>query len=208
MTVGLVPHSSLRKQWIGVNTEYLTDVVYTTTVDDQPSVTTAPAAVVAITATASGGGLVPGDVSIALSPKLVDVLNDLATEAETSCGARRKRQTCNVNERFAQRVYEELSPGGRLEFVDTGALTTIPMLNAPEIANTIRGAKVPLSIFLELVVLWNLRGKLSAWTIAVGSNLAGGGDDDHDDACPADAPRGVDAVSTYQAQVKARLLQS
>ena len=191
-----------------MNTEYLTDVVYTTTVDNQPSVTTVPAAIVAVTATASGGGLVPGDVSIALSPKLVDVLNKLATEAEIACSARRKRQTCNIDQRFSQIVNEELASGRRLGFIDTGTLATVPTVNVPEIANILRFAKVPISQGLKFFVAWKLGGKLSAWMMAAGSYLADGGDDDHDDDCPADAPQGIDAVSSYQIGGKSKVLAS
>lgn len=90
---------------------------YTTTIDNQPSVTSVPAAVVAVTATASGNDIAPGDVSIAFSPKLLDVLNKLASEAEAACGGRRKRQACDANQRFAQSIAEEARPGGLLDFV-------------------------------------------------------------------------------------------
>jgi len=192
--------SLLIYQWIGVNTEYLTDVAYTTTVDNQPTVTTIPAAIVATTATATGDGLIPGDVSVAFSPKLVDTLKSLAAEAESACSIRRRRTTCNVNERFAQRVFEELSPGGRLGFIDTGILATIPTVNGPQIASILRNAEVLPTAGIGIFLLWQIKGQLSAWTMAPGSDSTVGGDDDDDDddGCPEDAPKGVDAVSACQ----------
>lgn len=178
-------------KWIGVNTEYLTDLPYTTTVDNQPSVTTAPAAIVVVTATASGNDIAPGDVSIAFSPKLLDVLNKLASEAEAACGGRRKRQACDANQRFAQSVAEEARPGGLLDFVDAEIQSMLPTVTASDVAAIMHTAKVTGSL-ISIVVAWKLLGKLQAWTLAGASLLSSGGNDDND-KCPADAPKGDNA---------------
>jgi hypothetical protein len=176
-----------------VNTEYLTDLIYTTTINNQPSVTTIPAAIVAATATASAGGLAPGDVSIAFSPKLLDYLTGLAEEAEIACAACRRRATCNANERFAQRVAEELEPGGAFDFIDTEALSTLPVVTAGDVARILNGARVPVTSAVGVFVTWKVLNQLKAFTISSAS-LAGSGVEDDEDKCPADVPQGDKAV--------------
>lgn len=99
-------------------------------VNGEPTHTTVPAAIVTSTATGSVNGVAPGDVRVALSPKLLDVLGKLLSQAEAACGQSQKRQTCNLNERFAQRVAEEARAGGALEFVGAGVEITLPVITA------------------------------------------------------------------------------
>ncbi|KAF1828489.1 hypothetical protein BDW02DRAFT_615419 [Decorospora gaudefroyi] len=187
---------SNRFGWIGVNTEYLTDLTVTTTVNGKPTHTTVPAAIVASTATASANGVAAGDVSVALSPKLLDVLGKLLSEAEAACGRSQKRQTCNVNENFALRVAEEASAGGALEFVDAGVETTLPVITAGTVSTILNnaglGAALPL---VGIAVTWRLLGKLQAFTLPAASMNKNTGGDEDQDRCPADAPKGDDAVS-------------
>lgn len=183
-------------QWIGVNTEYLTDLIVTTTVNGEPTHTTVLAAIVASTATASVNGVVPGDVSVALSPKLLDVLGKLLSEAEAACSQSQKRQTCNVNERFAQRVAEEARAGGALEFVDAGVETTLPVITAGTVSTILNNAGVGVALLLVgIAVTWNLLGKLLAFTLPAASMNKNTGGDKDQDQCPADALKGDDAVS-------------
>jgi hypothetical protein len=169
-------------------------LIYTTTINNQVSITTVPAAIVAATATASGDGLTPDDVSIAFSPKLLDVLNNLAEEAEIACAARRKRQTCNANERFAQRVAEELEPGGAFDFVEAEVLATLPTVTAGDVARILNGARVPIGSAVSVFLTWKVMNGLKAFTIS-STSLTGGGVEDDEDKCPADAPQGDKAVS-------------
>jgi hypothetical protein len=61
-------------QWIGEKTEYLTELPYMTTIDDKPTKKHKPAAIIASTATAAASDIAKGDVSVAPSPKVLDVL--------------------------------------------------------------------------------------------------------------------------------------
>ncbi|KAF1846475.1 uncharacterized protein K460DRAFT_356147 [Cucurbitaria berberidis CBS 394.84] len=194
------PDGSTTK-WIGPNTEYLTDLPYTTTVNNQPTVTKAPAAVVAVTATASGQGVSAGDVSIAISPKLLNVLNRLFDEAQASCGGQRKRASCDINQRFAQRVAEEVNPGGAFDFVGPESRALLPSIAASDVS-AIVGSAAAASPLVGLAVTWVLVGKLQAWTIGSASVVPGGKGDDGDNKCPADAPRGVDAPLCVDTECK------
>jgi hypothetical protein len=158
-------------------------------------VTKAPAAVVAVTATASGQGLETGDVSIALSPKLLDVLNKLFDEAKTACGGKKKRDSCDINQRFAQRVAEEVSPGGAFDFLGPESRALLPTIAASDVS-AIAGTAAAASPLVGLAVTWVLVGKLQAWTVSSKSVAPGGKGDEGDGGCPADAPKGVDAVGS------------
>ncbi|KAH7095928.1 hypothetical protein FB567DRAFT_587217 [Paraphoma chrysanthemicola] len=179
--------------WIGPNTEYLTDLPYTTTVNSQPTVTKAPAAIVAVTATANSPGINTGDVSIALSPKVIDVFNKLLSEAQAACGGGRKRASCDINQRFAQRVAEEAMPGGAFDFIGTESRASLPFITGSDFAFFIGQVK-NVSPLLGIAVTWALVGKLQAWTVSSASVLGGKGNGE-DDGCPADAPKGDDAPS-------------
>jgi hypothetical protein len=176
-----------------VNTEYLTEVPYTTTINNQPTVTKAPAAVVAVTATASGQGLEAGDVSIAISPKFADILDKLLAEAQSACGGKKKRQTCDINERFAQRVFEETSPGGAFDFIGAESRALMPIIVGGDVTKFVKSAKI-LTPIVSFAVGYVLFEKARAFTIASSSVLPPGTTYEGDGKCPADAPRGVDAV--------------
>ncbi|KAF2687475.1 hypothetical protein K458DRAFT_401982 [Lentithecium fluviatile CBS 122367] len=177
-------------KWIGVNTEYLTDLPYTTTVDNQPSTTTIPAPIVAVTATASQAGTEPGDVSVAFSPKLLEVLNKLASEAEAACGAKRRRTSCDVNQRFAQSVAEQARPGGALDFIDAGIESMLPTVTAADVAAVMNAANVAGGL-VGIAITWKLLGKLPAMTLSHASLHTNGSNDEN--KCSADAPTGDDA---------------
>jgi hypothetical protein len=158
-------------------------------------VTKAPAAVVAVTATASGQGLETGDVSIALSPKLLDVLERLFGEAQVACGGQKKRASCDINQRFAQRVTEEASPGGAFDFIGPESRALLPLITAGDVA-LIAGPAAVASPIVLIAVTWVLLGKPPAWTIGSASVAPNGKGDEGDDTCPKDAPKGVDAVGS------------
>jgi hypothetical protein len=160
-------------------------------VDGKPSTTTIPAPIVAVTATASDNGIAPGDVSIAFSPKLLEVFNKLAAEAEGACAKRKKRQSCNARERFAQRVAEEAEEGGELDFISAGVRTTLPIVTAGDVAAIASSAGVGAPLALVAIV-WLLLKKPSALTLSSSSLHSGGGDDDEDHKCQAFT--GVNAV--------------
>lgn len=105
--------------------------------------TTIPAAIVASTATAAASGYQPGDVAFALSPKFLDVLNTIAKEVESiSCGAR-KRQLCMAHiEAFAERVAQELKPGGLLDWVRDIPTATVTASDIASVINFITNARV------------------------------------------------------------------
>lgn len=116
-------------KWIGVNTELLTDLVVTKTVDGSltTQTTSGPAAVV--TATQAENGIEVGDISVALTPKVANVLDSLAAEAIQACGLSRKR-ACDARQVYAQSVQREMAAGGRLEF----DFDFLPTITAPDVA--------------------------------------------------------------------------
>ncbi|OAK99903.1 hypothetical protein IQ06DRAFT_305952 [Phaeosphaeriaceae sp. SRC1lsM3a] len=180
-------------KWIGPNTEYLTDLPYTTTVNNQPTVTKAAAAIVAATATASSQGVEAGSVSVALSPKLIDIFNKLLGEAEAACGKNKRRATCNINERFAQRVAEEARPGGAFDFIGAESRALLPVITASDVA-AIAGPALYASPLVGIAATWVLVNKLQAWVLRPDSISGGEGGGD-DKGCPADAPKGDNAPS-------------
>jgi hypothetical protein len=143
----------------------------------------------------NSGGIAPGDVSIALSPKLLDVLHWFLGEAEAACKAARKRQACNIDERFAQRVAQEARAGGALEFVGAGVQGTLPLITAGEVSTVLKTAGGVVLPIVGGAVTWKLLGKLQAFTLPASSVKGSGGTEDKD-RCPADAPKGNDAVSS------------
>lgn len=109
--------------------------------------TTLPGAVA--TATADGDGLVKGDISVALAPEIVDVLNEIAAEAAAACGLRRKRQACDARLEFANRVQAEITRGGRLDF----DLDFLPTVSAPDVATVLQAMTGTRSKALGVIIL-------------------------------------------------------
>lgn len=70
----------------------------------------------------------------------------------------------------------------------------LPTVTAGDVAAIMNSAKVG-GALVSVAVAWKLLGKLQAWTLAGASLLSGGGGNDDSDKCPADAPKGDDAVS-------------
>lgn len=95
------------------------------------------------------------------SPKLLDVLNKLTSEAEAACGGHRKRQAYDANQRFAQSVTEDARPGGLLDFVDAEIQSMLPTITAGDVAAIMNGAKVG-GALVSVAVAWKLLGKLQA----------------------------------------------
>lgn len=157
--------------------------------------TKAPAAIVAATATASSQGVEAGRISVALSPKVLEAFNKLLNEAQAACGMRKRRQTCNINERFAQRVAEETRPGGVFDFIGAESRALLPTITGSDVA-AIAGPALYVSPIVGFAASWVLLGKLQAWVISPNSITDGKGSG-NDDGCPADAPKGDDAVSQF-----------
>jgi hypothetical protein len=157
------------------------------------------------TATADGDGLVKGDISIALAPEIIDILNTIAEEAVAACGLRRKRETCNPRIEFASRVQAEMGAGGRLDF----DFDFLPTISAPDVASVIQALSGVKSKGLGVLIL--------LWIVAEESH----GDSDGPpkippavnipekvagptptatttEGCAPGAPTGVDAVSTVR----------
>jgi len=73
----------------------------------------------------------------------------------------------------------------------------LPTVAASDVAAIMHTAGVTAGVgaaFVSVAVAWKLLGKLKAWTLAGASLLSSGGNDDND-KCPADAPKGDNAVS-------------
>lgn len=158
--------------------------------------TKAPAAIVAATATASSQGIEAGRISIAISPKVSDIFKKLLGEAEAACGKKKRRSTCNINERFAQRVAEESRPGGLFDFIGTESRALLPTITGSDVA-AIAGPALYVSPIVGFAASWVLLGKLQAWVLSPDS-IAGGKGGEDDDSCPADAPKGDNAVRQWR----------
>jgi hypothetical protein len=160
----------------------LTYLPYTTTDSaSKVSTITIPAAIVASTATAAASGYQPGDVAIGLSPKFLEVLNKIAKDVEsTPCGAR-KRQVCQARaQTFAQRVAQELQPGGLLDWVRDIPTATVTASDIASVINFITDARV-LSITSIALATYKFGLEpvfklLSGMTSALSSSSGGGGD--------------------------------
>lgn len=118
-------------KWIGVNSEYLTQTVTTTTINNAPVPTTRVAPIVFVTATAAAEGLAQGDVAMVMEPKLADALNSIAADVAAACPGK-KRQACDPRVEFAHRAQAEIRPGGRLDF-DFDWIE-VPMITAGDVS--------------------------------------------------------------------------
>ena len=153
-------------QWIGVNTEYLTEVVAPEMNPATPtatlSVVTTSVGAIASTATAAGEGLDPGDVSVTISPALLDKLKALAVEvcgspAQRKLAKRDGAQSCAYE--FANRVS---APGGPMEFdID---LPTISASDVAAVLSAIGKTQVPTSgavgVALIFWYIWDETGDM------------------------------------------------
>ena len=68
-----------------MNTKYLTDLYIITTVDNVPMTEATGLPIAVVTATDSASGLDVGDVSVALSLAVVEVLNNIGTDLAAKC---------------------------------------------------------------------------------------------------------------------------
>jgi hypothetical protein len=124
-----------------VNTEMLTKLAYTTTVENCPVITTVHVHVVASTVTTAEKGYETGDVALAISPRWLDGLKDIAKQVkrDVPC-ASKKRQICALTEArlnaFRDKVVEAMKPGNPLEFLNDIPLPRIA-IKAPNIANLV-----------------------------------------------------------------------
>jgi hypothetical protein len=91
-------------QWIGVNTQYLTQSVATSTVGNVPVTTTMDVHISVETASVAAGGVEAGDVVVTISEPLAHGLDDAVKNIVAACGGAkvRKRQgefrrTCLVS---------------------------------------------------------------------------------------------------------------
>lgn len=75
-----------------MNTEYLTEEIITTTVNDQSTETKIPIQIQVVTAVAAGEGVAAGDVTVLLSEGLRSSLGDAVSAASAACGAAAKRR--------------------------------------------------------------------------------------------------------------------
>lgn len=145
-------------KWIGVNTEYLTAVQVTTTKNNRPTTIATSIEVSVATATAASNGEAVGDVSVVLSPAVV---NKLITLAEEVCGKKRKRQngagSCAYE--FAQRAS---APGGPFMVdIDIG----IPTLSLSTVSAIVAGVSGPLAqklagLSVLALVAWQQTGSI------------------------------------------------
>lgn len=70
-----------------MNTELLTDLPYTTTIDNKPTVTTTPVKLSVVTATAAAEGVAVGDVTVLMSEQFKDGLSGAIDAAVKACGS-------------------------------------------------------------------------------------------------------------------------
>lgn len=82
-----------------------------------------------------------------------------------------------------------MRPGGALDFVDARVQSMLPIVAASDVAAVMNGARVG-GALVSIAVAWKLLGQLKAWTLDK-ATLQG---DEENDKCPADAPKGHDAV--------------
>jgi hypothetical protein len=106
----------------------------------------------------------------------------------------KRRDSCDINQRSAQGVAEEARPGRILDFVTAGTRVLLPTVTAGDVA-AIAGPALYASPLVGIAVTWTLYGKVRAYTVPSGS-IAGGKRGEEDKGCPADAPKGIDAVSS------------
>ncbi|KAF2111175.1 hypothetical protein BDV96DRAFT_634945 [Lophiotrema nucula] len=154
-----------RTKWIGVNTEYLTEIYATMTVNNVPTTVTTGLPIALVTATDAASGLGVGDVSVALSPAILDVLNSIAAEVAETC-AGKKRQACDINLEFGTAVNREMAAGGRLDF--NFDFIQVPTLTAGDVAAVVDavtvaggapvGGMLGVYVFLYIIAQENANG--------------------------------------------------
>lgn len=145
-----------------MNTEYLTDIPYVTTVDNTPTVTTAPANIAASIITTPTDGASIGDIAITFSEKLINDLNDIAAEVEAiPCGQRKRTPSCAARvAEFAERTNAELQPGGRLAYVVDNPTVLVSAADISSIVSFITNARV--RAIVSLAVMSYLISKVPA----------------------------------------------
>lgn len=151
--------------------------------NDKPTVTKDPAAIVAVTATVSSQGIQAGDVSIALSPKVISVFNKLLDEAVAACSGSKKRASCDYNERYVQSVAKALEPGGLLDFVTAAVRASLPTITAGDVA-ILAQYTANASPLLLVALLWKVLGGKNVLNVS-SKYVAGGKNNEGDDKCRA-----------------------
>ena len=124
------------------------------------SVITTSVGAIASTATATGNGLNPGDVSVTFSPALVDKLKSLAVEV---CGSGAKNRMTKREESCAYPFADGVSgPGGPMEF--DIALPTISASDVAAILSAIGKTQVPtagaVGVALIMWYIWSETGDM------------------------------------------------
>ena len=93
----------MARQWIGVNTQYLTLETITTTINNEPSTTIKTITAEVATVTSAGGSQSVGDVTIVLPQAFHDALSSSVDAALTACnaapGKMRRRDDGNIQRR-------------------------------------------------------------------------------------------------------------
>ncbi|KAF2262993.1 hypothetical protein CC78DRAFT_582037 [Lojkania enalia] len=110
-------------KWIGHHPDFITEVPITTTISNGVYTVTSGVEISASKATTEAHGMVPGDVSITISPSLKEMLEDFAAEAVAECKlavkVKRDRDVAIATEAFTQcintKALEATRTGGPLE---------------------------------------------------------------------------------------------
>jgi hypothetical protein len=93
--------STTQQKWIGVNTQYLTDIPTTITTVNPPVTTTETIHAEMVTATTTSGGSAAVETSLLISPALADILAQAYEQAAQGCSAAKARhavrQSCAIN---------------------------------------------------------------------------------------------------------------
>ncbi|KAF2689035.1 hypothetical protein K458DRAFT_427295 [Lentithecium fluviatile CBS 122367] len=174
-------------KWIGVNTELLTDLPYVTTVDNNPTVTTAPANIAASLIASPTDGAAVGDIAVTFSEKLSKVLNEIAAEVETTPCARRKRQVCEARaSEFAHRVASELESGGRLSFVADNPTVLVTASDVAAIVKFVAGtrARTIVSLAVTAYMVSKSAQKVPSVFKLMKDMASAGGAGSDEDSCP------------------------
>lgn len=90
---------------------------------------------------------------------------------------------------------EEARPGGAFDFIGAESRALLPVITASDVA-AIAGPALYASPLVGIAATWVLVNKLQAWVLRPDSISGGEGGGD-DKGCPADAPKGDNAVSEF-----------
>ncbi|OAA53065.1 hypothetical protein ISF_09019 [Cordyceps fumosorosea ARSEF 2679] len=123
-------------RWIGINTEYLTEVIVTTTINNVETTTAVKQQLSVVTATADSEGVKVGDVTVLLADTLQKELDGLIKTGMASCASpvrRRKRDGTSCMIDFLQHAAQNDETLALVNPAEWDAFTLVLKENAPAI---------------------------------------------------------------------------